>query len=100
MARGRPTAFETLRDGIKAADLERFRPEYLSVVSLWIDYVPTDSNPADTPSRFHEMPRSEVIAAQKKLGRLVRAKVPDFADGQGNWRSFKDVAASVWGRSK
>ena len=72
----------------------------LQAASLWIDYVPTDSNPADTPSRFHEMPRSEVIAAQKKLGRLVRAKVPDFADGQGNWRSFKDVAASVWGRSK
>ena len=72
----------------------------LQAASLWIDYVPTDSNPADTPSRFHEMPRSEVIAAQKKLGRLVRAKVPDFADSHGNWLSFKDVAASVWGRSK
>ena len=33
------------------------------VASIWIDYVPSDSNPADIPSRFHEMSEDEIEEA-------------------------------------
>jgi len=66
------------------------------MASLWIDYVPTESNPADIPSRLHEMSEEEKTAAMAELGREVLMIMPDLVDEFGNWRSFRDIAASVW----
>jgi len=70
----------------------------LGIASLWIDYVPTESNPADVPSRLHEMREDEARAALRGLGQEVRAHVPSFADDSGEWLSLVAIAASVWGR--
>lgn len=68
----------------------------LGAASLWIDYVPSESNPADIPSRFHEMSAQERAGASDLVGRCVPIKVPQFATADGQWRSYVDIAASVW----
>lgn len=65
--------------------------------SLWIDYVPTESNPADVPSRVHAMGAEEAEEALKDFGVKVRAVIPSFADEVGEWLPSVAVAASVWG---
>ena len=71
----------------------------LSVASIWIDYVPTESNIADIPSRWHEMSEAERASALFELGELVEMKIPTLADDQGNWLSMKSIAQSVYGRA-
>ena len=68
----------------------------LGVSSLWIDYVPTESNPADVPSRLHEMGPEEASDAVRELGLLVPAVIPLFANDDGEWLSSVAIAASVW----
>ena len=68
----------------------------LGAASLWIDYVPSESNPADDPSRFHEMTAAELAAARAYLGTYTPSVVPDFADADGKWLSYTDIARSVW----
>ena len=70
----------------------------LGVASLWIDYVPTESNPADIPSRLHEMSDESAREALRELGasQEVRAIVPSFSDESGEWLSSVAIAASVW----
>jgi hypothetical protein len=68
----------------------------LGAASLWIDYVPSESNPADVPSRFHEMNEAARCAAAAQLGDLVRMVVPELSDGHGIWLSSKSIALSVW----
>ena len=74
----------------------KFAMAKLGVASLWIDYVPSESNPADIPSRFHEMTAEEREAARASLGEEAPAIVPAFADDEGNWLSFVDIAQSIW----
>jgi hypothetical protein len=69
----------------------------LGAASLWIDYVPSESNPADVPSRFHEMRVEERRVASAQLGDWVRMVVPELSDGRGSWLSSKSIALSVWG---
>ena len=64
--------------------------------SLWIDYVPSESNPADVPSRFHKMTLAERQAESTFLGTEVRMHLPAFADASGAWLSPTAIAASVW----
>ena len=66
----------------------------------WIDYVPSESNPADVPSRLiHEM---TVNARGAPSGiDLFRNQggahaLPAFADASGAWLSPTAIAASVW----
>ena len=68
----------------------------LGAASLWIDYVPTESNPADVPSRFHEMSMGERLTHADLLGDLVPMVVPALCDDNGEWLSSVDIAASVW----
>jgi hypothetical protein len=70
----------------------------LGAASLWIDYVPSESNPADDPSRFHEMTAAELADAQAYLGTYTPSVIPDFADDSGRWLSYADIASSVWQR--
>ena len=68
----------------------------LGLASVWIDYVPTESNPADVPSRFHEMTSAERASYGDMLGAYVDPVIPDFCDDEGDWFSFVDIAASAW----
>ena len=68
----------------------------LGATSLWIDYVNTESNLADVPSRFHEMSATERSAVAADLGAPVEAIIPEFANRNGRWLPFADIARSVW----
>ena len=68
----------------------------LGLASIWIDYVPTESNPADDPSRFHEMSRAAIDKALESLGVAYEAKLPELASQDGQWLSFSEIASSVW----
>ena len=67
-----------------------------AVASLYVDYVPTESNIADVPSRWHEMDEAERASWRPKLGRWIEAVLPNFADAQGNWLSYKAIATQLW----
>ena len=67
----------------------------LGLASLWIDYVPSESNPADVPSRAHEL-RGDDRLLLSSLGELVPMVVPTFATPDGRWLPMVDIAKSVW----
>ena len=58
--------------------------------------VPSESNPADIPSRFHEMTAVQREDAAAELGDLVELVLPAFASDDGAWLSSKAIAESVW----
>ena len=63
----------------------------------WIDYAPTESNPADEPSRAHEDPAITPSYLTSRYGPWIPAVIPDFSDANGDWLSFADIAhSSVW----
>ena len=66
------------------------------LASLYIDYVPTDSNIADVPSRWHEMSATEREEWLPRLGQLVEPKLPNVADASGRWLSYTHIARSLW----
>ena len=66
------------------------------ISSLWIDYAPTESNPADEPSRAHEDPAITPSYLTSRYGPWIPAVIPDFSDANGDWLSFADIAHSVW----
>ena len=66
------------------------------LASLYIDYVPTDSNIADVPSRWHEMSATEREEWTPRLGQLVEPKLPNVADAHGQWLSYTSIARSLW----
>jgi hypothetical protein len=84
-------------DCARIVNMFHFAFAKLGALSLWIDYVNTESNPADTPSRFHEMSQDEITVASADIGPRVFAVIPNFADDDGEWLSFANIARSVWG---
>ena len=91
-----PNSYSGIPDCARIVNVFKFAIAKLGVASLWIDYVPSESNPADIPSRFHEMSPSERAAAAATLGREAPAFIPDFADEHGEWQSFVTIARSIW----
>ncbi len=85
-------------DCAKIVNMFHFAVARARVASLWIDYVPTESNPADIPSRLHEMEEDEAAEAVAELGELVPMNIPEFSDGHGGWLSSTQIAATVWRR--
>ena len=83
-------------DCARIINMFHFAVARLGITSLWIDYVPTESNPADVPSRLHEMSYEEAAHAVRDFGQEVRAVVPTFATAEGEWLPSVAVAASVW----
>ena len=69
------------------------------MASLWIDYVPSESNPADVPSRLHELSPEEAVELLREMGDPMAMDVPDFTDESGEWLSSVDIASAVWGLS-
>ena len=64
--------------------------------SLWIGYVPTESNPADIPSRPEELHAMSIIEIQELLGTELPASVPPFMSREGEWLSYVQIASSIW----
>jgi len=83
-------------DCARIVNMFHFAVAKAGCASLWIDYVPSESNPADVPSRFHEMTLAERQAESTFLGTEVRMHLPAFADASGAWLSPTAIAASVW----
>ena len=83
-------------DCARIVNMFHFAFARLGATSLWIDYVNTESNLADVPSRFHEMSAAERAAASADLGEEIEAIIPTFSDGYGQWLPFAEIARSVW----
>ena len=84
-------------DCARIVNLFHFATAKLGIHSLWVDYVPSESNPADVPSRAHEMSREEAEKALSGFGTKVAMRVPTIADSNGEWLSSTKIAKSVWG---
>ena len=86
-------------DVARLVNLFEFSVAALGASSLYIDYVPSESNPADVPSRVHthEMSTEEASEAMAEYGQRVPMKIPLLAAQEGNWLSFISIAASIWG---
>ena len=69
--------------------------EYRRDIHAWIDYVPSESNPADVPSRAHELKGDERLKLLS-LGTEVPMTIPTFATPDGRWLPMVDIAKSVW----
>jgi hypothetical protein len=84
-------------DCARIVNMFHFAFARLGAASLYIDYVPSESNPADVPSRLHSMSSSEAAAALAEFGEGVTMKVPLFANEYGEWLSLLSIAQSLWG---
>ena len=84
-------------DVARIINMFEFSLAKLGISSLYIDYVPTKSNPADVPSRAHELSARAAEASLAEFGAFVPMVQPEFADDDGNWLPFVAIAASVWG---
>ena len=73
-----------------------FAAAKLGLASLWIDYVPSESNPADVPSRLHEMSPEQAKAELSSFGEPMEMILPKFADENGDWLSSLEIAQSIW----
>ena len=86
--------YSGLPDCSRLVNIFHFAIAKLGLESLWIDYVPSESNPADTPSRAHELRDAESALAE--FGPYVPMTIPGFASVDGGWLSYVDIAKSVW----
>ena len=82
-------------DCAKIINLFHFAFARLGAESLWVDYVPSESNPADVPSRLHEMTPEEAASELAEFGDYIEMKLPDIADENGQWLSYQQIAASL-----
>ena len=84
-------------DCARIVNMFHFAVAKAGIKSLWIDYVPSESNPADVPSRLHEMTADEARRELAEFGSPIELVLPRFANENGDWLSLRDIAASVWG---
>ena len=66
------------------------------ITSIWIDYVPTESNPADIPSRPEDLEAMSASEISELLGVQLPARVPTVMSKDGEWLSFVQIAQSIW----
>ena len=84
-------------DCARIVNMFHFAVAKLGIASLWIDYVPSESNPADVPSRLHEMSPEEAARELSSFGEPMKMVIPSFADENGEWLSSLEIAKSIWG---
>ena len=87
--------YSGLPDCSRIVNTFHFAIAKLGLASLWIDYVPSESNPADVPSRAHELGLS-ADASLAEFGTLVNMTIPTFASPDGSWLPMTEIAKSVW----
>ena len=88
--------YSGVADCAKIVNLFHFAIAKVGVASIWIDYVASESNPADVPSRLHEMSEEEAREALREFGSIMEMTLPTFADANGNWLSSVEIAKSAW----
>ena len=88
--------YSGVADCARIVNMFHFAAAKLGIQSLWIDYVPSESNPADVPSRLHEMSPAQAREELKHFGTPIELVLPQFADNQGEWLSYKEIASSIW----
>ena len=88
--------YSGVADCARLVNTFHFAAAKAGIQSLWIDYVPSESNPADIPSRLHEMTAREAAEALRDLGDQIPMVLPEFATPAGEWRSYVDIASSIW----
>ena len=88
--------YSSIPDCARIINTFHFAIAKLGLASIWIDYVPSESNPADAPSRFHEMSYDDVLTASATLGVKYTANLPELASRDGLWLSFSAIAKSIW----
>ena len=86
--------YSGLMDCARLVNIFHFAVAKLSLESLWIDYVPSESNPADVPSRAHEI--QDAASALAEFGAFTPMVIPSFASESGDWLSYIEIARSVW----
>jgi hypothetical protein len=84
-------------DCARIVNMFHFAVAKCGIASLWTDYVPSESNPADVPSRYHEMSDEEIRNMTNLFGPFIQSVVPVFTDQDGNWLSSIEIARQVWG---
>ena len=86
-------------DCAKIANMFHFVFARLGAASLWIDYVPSESNIADIPSRAPDGMLHEELSSNPELALLlgleVPMRIPQFADDNGDWISYLAIARSL-----
>jgi len=88
--------YSGLSDHARLVNMFHFAVAKAGISSLWIDYVASESNIADVPSRAHEMEADDYMAYADALGELVPMTIPEFASASGEWLPFTSIASSVW----
>ena len=89
--------YSSFPDHARLVNLFHFTIAKLGLASIWIDYVPSESNIADVPSRAHELSAAELASYASLLGPFTKLVVPTVADDAGNWLSFQTIANELWG---
>ena len=77
-------------------NLFRFTIARLRERSLWIDYVNSDSNIADVPSRALDSKEAGDSECWDEMGSFFKPVLPNFCDADGAWLTFLDIARSAW----
>jgi hypothetical protein len=88
--------YSGIPDCARIVNMFHFAAAKLGLASLWIDYVPSESNPADVPSRLHEMSPEQAKAELSSFGEPMEMILPKFADENGEWLSSLEIAQSIW----
>ena len=85
-------------DCARLVNLLHFAVAKSGCTSLFTDYVPTESNPADYPSRLGLEPLDISEADFDNLmGREIpEMTIPVFATQAGEWLPFADAARATW----
>ena len=88
--------YSGVRDCARIVNMFHFAIARARISSLWIDYVPSESNPADVPSRLHEISEAEAKEALSEFGSVTEMTPPKLSDENGDWLSSIEIAKSVW----
>ena len=88
--------YSGVADCAKIVNMFHFAIAKIGVASIWVDYVASESNPADVPSRLHEMSKEEAREALREFGSIMKMTLPTFADANGDWLSSVEIAKSAW----
>ena len=83
-------------DCARIVNLFHFTVARLGIASMYVDYVASESNPADVPSRVHEMTAAEARTELAKFGSVRKMVLPQLADANGEWLSSVRIAQSAW----